>query len=49
MIVNYFTMTVLMRTYRLVLGNVAQQSIWFYRLGNALHCEGNRLKTLFDW
>ncbi len=48
MIVNYFTMTVLMKMYCLVLGNVARQSIWFYRLSNTLHCEGNRLKMLFD-
>lgn len=49
MIVNYFTMTVLMKIYCLVLGNLAQQSIWSYRLGNTLRCEGNRLKKmLFD-
>lgn len=49
MIVNYFTMTVLMKMYCPVLGNLAQQSIWSYRLGNTPRCEGNRLKKmLFD-
>lgn len=33
-----------MEMYCLVLGNLAQQSIWSYRLGNALHYRGCRLR-----